>query len=88
MIVIPAKAGIQSFKDLEILWTPVFTGETTLHETINCVGQTIWSLPHTYFLLSLFRAPLLLTLLDPFISFADFFSVGCQRSMWVAWVLK
>jgi hypothetical protein len=32
--VIPAKAGIQSrserdFKRLQILWTPVFTGETT-----------------------------------------------------------
>ena len=35
MIVIPAKAGIQSFKDLEILWTPVFTGETTFYETFK-----------------------------------------------------
>jgi hypothetical protein len=27
--VIPAKAGIQYFKYLKILWTPVFTGVTT-----------------------------------------------------------
>ena len=34
MIVIPAKAGSSAFKDLEILWTPVFTGETTFSEFI------------------------------------------------------
>ena len=43
MIVIPAPYQVRgklqpessSFKDLEILWTPVFTGETTFCESIN-----------------------------------------------------
>jgi hypothetical protein len=39
MIVIPAKAGIQCFNWLRILWTPVFTGETTFYDFISFKGS-------------------------------------------------
>jgi len=43
MIVIPAKAGIQFFQLVRILWTPVCTGETTFYETITLVQNNFFT---------------------------------------------
>ncbi len=39
--VIPAEAGIQPFKGIEILWTPVFTGEKTFCGDIINIGEKL-----------------------------------------------
>jgi hypothetical protein len=48
LIVLPAKAGIQHFRQLQIPWTPAFAGVTTFYEFAN-LGVFVESHPNRRF---------------------------------------